>query len=392
MAQINAFSFTMPTSLRFGCGVLDELAKNPLPGKRLMIVAGGNSVKKYGTLDRIREMTAKKTESVFVFDGVPQNPTRECVMEGTRFARENGVDVVIGVGGGSSMDAAKGIAMMASNEGDLWDYVQIGTGKRLPFARPRLPLILIPTTAGTGSEGNKTAVITNSETKEKVGVRTDFPSAAYVDPELTLSVPARFTALQGYDAFCHLMEAFVSVKATMISDAWAVQGMRELLTWLPKAVANGDDIEARTHVMYAASLGGIVIGISSCSSAHTLEHALSGINPKVEHGAGLAMVADAFHGTVAKNAPRRYAEAAELLGIVTDGMSDPEKAETLNRKSREMREACGIGELRLRNYGFTSADIDALVEMTHVVAGGPLSRDRYLMTDDELAAVFEDSL
>lgn len=392
MSVMNSFSFNLPVNLRFGCGVLDELAKHELPGKRLLIVTGGKSVKANGTLDRILEMTAKKTEACFVLDGAIPNPTREWVMEGTEFARQHAVDVVLGVGGGSSMDSAKAIAAMIPNEGDLWDYVSVGSGKKQSMAHPMLPLIMIPTTAGTGSEGNKTAVITNMATNEKFGIRVGFASQSYVDPELTLSVPARLTALQGYDAMCHCMEALVSPKATPISDAWALQGVKELFAWLPAAVKDGRDIEARTHVMYAASLGGMVIFISSCTSAHTIEHALSGYQPNVEHGAGLAMIADAFHGKIASEAPQRYAEVAEALGLGAGASSLEAKAMSLVDALRDFREKCGIGNLRLRDYGYSENDIDRLVEMTHIVAGGPLSRDRYIMNDDELAEVLERSL
>lgn len=389
---MNKFTFNLPVNLNFGCGVMDELAKNPLPGKRLMIVTGGNTIKTNGTLDRVCEMTARKVDKTVILDQVPANPALSFVDNGAAVARENGIDVVIGLGGGSSLDAAKAIAIMGANSGSLWDYVSVGSGKGKSFENASLPFIAIPTTAGTGSEGNKTAVISNTETNEKIGVRTAFPYIAYIDPELTLSIPARFTALQGYDALCHCMEAYTGVKATPASDPLALQGIKEIFRWLPVAVKNGSDIEARTHVSWAASLGGMVIYLSSCSSAHVIEHMLSGIEPKVEHGAGLVMISHKFHTTIAEHAPERYAEIADALSLTHKGQTIREKALTFLDGLFDLQRSIGIDDLRLSDYGFNGSQIERMIDLIHVVAGGALSRDRYLMSDDELEQVLLGSL
>ena len=386
--MMEKFSFDLPVKLRFGCGTVDELQKQTLPGKRVLLVTGGNSIKKNGTLAHVREMAEPKCEAFFLFDDVKGNPTLDCVEQGTAFAKENHVDCVIGLGGGSAMDAAKSIAIMAVNEGSLWDYASVGSGKGRAFTQKCLPLILIPTTAGTGSEGNKTAVITNSKTGEKFGLRTDFASMGFVDPELTLSVPERFTAIQGYDALCHCMEAFLSVKANPISDAWALEGTRQVLEWLPKAVANGRDIEARYHVSYGAMLGGIVIYLASCTSAHVLEHAISALNPAVDHGMGLAIVSDAFHGKVAHYAPERYAELAAALGLTEEGMGVREQAQAFLDRLRRFRSEIHLGEVSLKDYGFVGSDVPGLIERTLVHAGGKLNRDRYCLSDEDLEDVF----
>ena len=392
MSGLDKFSFGIPADLRFGCGVMDELQKAQLPGKRVMIVTGGQTIRRNGTTDRLTEMVRNKTEQMILFDDVSANPSLTSVMNGAERARENQIDCVIGLGGGSALDTAKGIAAMAVNDGNLWDYTASGSGAGNKMGVKPLPMIAIPTTAGTGSEGNKTAVITDVERKEKIGIRTDFVHSAYIDPELTLSVPPQHTAEQGFDAFCHCLEAFLSVKANPISDLFALAGMKAIYQWLPHAVEQGTDIEARYNVSYGSMLGGMVLFLSSASGAHTIEHMLSGMNPGVTHGGGLAMIFDAFHAKIAANVPYRYAEAADALHITPASADETEKAESLLYALHDWKCKLGLDHLKLADYGFAADQIDEMVRMTHWVGGGPLTRDRYRLTDDDLAEIIENSL
>ena len=392
MSGLDKFSFGIPTDLRFGCGVMDELQKVSLPGKRVMVVTGGKTIRRNGTLDRLTEMVRSKTEQMILFDDVSANPSLTSVMTGAETARENHIDCVIGLGGGSALDTAKGIAAMAVNDGSMWDYTASGSGAGKKMSVKPLPMIAIPTTAGTGSEGNKTAVITDVERKEKIGIRTDFVHSAYIDPELTLSVPPQHTAEQGFDAFCHCLEAFLSVKANPISDLFALAGMKAIYQWLPRAVEQGTDIEARYYVSYGSMLGGMVLYLSSASAAHTLEHMLSGMNPSVTHGGGLAMIFDAFHAKMAANVPYRYAEAADVLGISAPDTDETVKAESLLYALHSWKNKLGLNNLKLADYRFSTDQIDEMIRMTHWVGGGPLTRDRYRLTDDDLAEILENSL
>ena len=392
MSGLYKFSFGIPVNIRFGCGVMDELQKASLPGKRVMVVTGGRTIRKNGTTDRLTEMIRNKADHIVFFDEVNANPSLSGVMKGALTAREERIDCVIGLGGGSALDTAKGIAAMAVNEGNLWDYTSSGSGAGITLKEKPLPLIAIPTTAGTGSEANKTAVITDTERKEKIGIRTDFAHSAYVDPELTLSVPPLHTAEQGFDAFCHCLEAFLSVKANPISDTLALSGLKDIYHWLPRAVEQGTDIEARYHVSYGSMLGGMVLFLSSASAAHTMEHMLSGMNPTISHGRGLAMIFDAFHAKMAANIPYRYAEAADALNLVSSTASETEKAQSLLRSLHDWKNSIGLGALHLSDYDFESSQIDEMIRMTHWVGGGPLTRDRYHLTDDDLVEIFEKSL
>lgn len=392
MGVFDSFSVDLPVKIRFGSGVMDEIQKNTLPGKRLILVTGGRTIRKNGTVDRLLEMVRNKAEFIEVYEDVCANPSLSSVMRGANIARENGVDCVIGLGGGSALDTAKGIAAMAYNEGTLWDYTASGSGSGKTFQNKPLPLIAVPTTAGTGSEANKTAVITDTDRNEKIGVRTDFPYASYIDPELTLSIPPLHTAEQGFDAFCHCMEAYLSVKANSFSDILAISGMKAIWKWLPVAVRNGSDIEARSQVAWGSLLGGMVLYLSSASAAHTLEHMLSGFNPAVSHGGGLAMIFDAFHQKESSEVPQRYAEIADFLQIGDQKLADSENAALLLTNLHEWKSQLGLNEKRLSDYGFSADQVERMVRMTHWVGGGPLTRDRYRLTDEDLSEILLDSM
>ena len=392
MSLIDKFNLDLPVKIHFGCGVMDDIQKSSLPGRRIMIVTGGKTIRSNGTADRLMDMLRNKTDEMILYDNVCPTPSLSSVMEGAGIARNHKIDCVIGLGGGSSLDTAKGIAAMAVNDGSLWDYTASGSGSGKSLAAKPLPLIAIPTTAGTGSEANKTAVITDYERREKIGVRTDFPTEAYVDPELTLSVPPKHTAEQGFDAFCHCFEAFLSVKANPMSDIFSAAGMRKIFEWLPAAVSSGSDIEARYHVAHGSMLGGMVLYLSSATAAHTLEHMLSGIDPRISHGGGLAMIFDAFHSKMAANVPQRYAQAADLLGIGSSERSDEAKAAALLDTLRRWKSGLGLDEMKLSSYGIDPGQTEEMVRMTHWVGGGPLTRDRYRLTDDDLAEILNNSL
>lgn len=164
------FNYYIPTRVLFGRGKLNELGDQNLPGKKALIVtSNGTSVKKYGYLDRVKEQLKKASATYLIFDKILPNPIKEHVMEGAALAKENGIDFIVGLGGGSSIDAAKAIAVMATNEGDYWDYISGGTGKGLPVPNDPLPIVAITTTAGTGTEVDPWTVTTKSETNEKIG-------------------------------------------------------------------------------------------------------------------------------------------------------------------------------------------------------------------------------
>lgn len=191
------FDFNNPTRILFGSGKLNELGNQPMPGKKaLLLMSGGKSAKVSGAYDRTLEQLHKAGVEVAEFAKVMENPVKEMVMEGAVFAKENGCDFIVALGGGAVLDSAVAVAAMTTNPGDLWDYVNGGTGKGQPLVNPGLPIVSITLTAGTGSEVNCWGVISNLETKEKIGFGYPelTPVLAVVDPELMKTVPAKYTA------------------------------------------------------------------------------------------------------------------------------------------------------------------------------------------------------
>ena len=191
------FDFYNPTRILFGSGKLCELGRQPMPGKNAMVlISNGKSTRANGYLDRTLRQLDAAGVGYAVFDGIMENPVKDAVMQGAAFARKNRCDFIVALGGGAVLDASTAISAMATNDGDLWDYVQGGTGKGRPLANAGLPVVTIATTSGTGSEINCWGVISNPETKEKIGFGDPrlVPVLAVVDPELMRTVPPAYTA------------------------------------------------------------------------------------------------------------------------------------------------------------------------------------------------------
>ena len=187
-----AFQYFVPTRILFGPGQVKTLHEQSLPGKKALIVTScGTSAKKNGYLDTVINELEQAGVSYALFDQVQPNPTRQNVMDGAACARENGCDFVLGLGGGSSLDASKAIAVMSTNSGDFWDYIHGGTGKAMAMQNPPLPIVIVTTTAGTGTEADPWSVITNEKTREKIGfgIESTFPYLSIVDPEIMATVP-----------------------------------------------------------------------------------------------------------------------------------------------------------------------------------------------------------
>ena len=379
------FSYYMPSRIFFGPGELNRLATEPLPGKKaLLVVSAGRSMKDYGYLDRVRELLQKNGVPSVVFDRILPNPLKSHVMEGAALARAEGCDFVVGLGGGSSIDSAKSIAVMAANDGDYWDYIHGGTGKGMPVLRTPLPVVAITTTAGTGTEADPFTVITKEETGEKIGFGCDgtFPVISIVDPDLMTSVPAHLTAYQGFDALFHSTEGYIAGCSTFMSDMYALKAIQLIGTYLPRAVKNGEDKEARTMVALANTLSGMVESTSSCTSEHSLEHALSGYHPKLPHGAGLIMVSLAYYRTFTADVPQRYIDMARALG-----RPDADKAADFVDALADLQKACGVDELKMSDYGVDGSDLRKYALHALDTMGGLFKVDPRRLTVEEITAI-----
>lgn len=386
------FNFNIPTRLIFGAGALNELHKWATLGKKaLVVVSNGKSTKVNGYLDRTVEELRKAGADHAVFDEIEPNPLKATVERGALAARKNGCDFIVALGGGSVMDASKAIATMATNDGDLWDYVCGGTGKGKPLAQAPLPIIAITTTAGTGSEVDEYGVITNPETHEKIGYGGDrrlFPVIAIVDPELMTTVPPRFTAYQGFDALFHSTETYINARANEMSDMVSSTAIKNIGANLAKAVADGKDIKARTAVAWANTMSGYAMVSGGCTSEHSLEHAMSAYHQELPHGAGLIMISLAYyrHFIEAHVCDERFVDMAKWLG-----KSDATKPEDFLTALADLQKACGVYGLKMSEYGIKPEEFGTLADNARSAMGGLFSGDRTDLSKEDCIRIYERS-
>lgn len=381
----------IPTHILFGAGQLNNLHTQTMPGKKaLIIISNGKSTRANGYLARTEEQLHKAGVETKVFDGVAPNPTVANSEAGAEAAREFGADFLVALGGGSVMDCSKAIALLATNSGELWDYVPIGTGKGQPIANKPLPIIAITTTAGTGSETDGCGVITKEDTNEKAFIMHPalFPCLAVVDAELMLSVPPLFTAFQGFDALFHSVEGFIAAGANLASDMKAREAIRNIAQYLPRAVKDGSDLEARTRVAFANTLSGAVMTLTLLTSEHGLEHALSAYHPNLPHGAGLIMISKAYFSYFVNRhaCDDRFIELARLLG-----MSEADKPEDFITALVRLQETCGVADLKMSDYGIKPDEFGKFMRNTREVMGIMFTADRVQMADEDIVQIFADS-
>ncbi|WP_195199927.1 iron-containing alcohol dehydrogenase [Faecalispora jeddahensis] len=386
------FNMYVPTRFVFGKGRLSELHQQKMPGKKAMIaISSGKSVRENGALSRTQEQLRLAGVETSVFDQIGSNPTRTAVMEGAKFARDNNCDFIVALGGGSVMDASKAIAMMAANDGDLWDYVGGKTGKGLPLQKDPLPIVCITTTAGTGSEADQWGVVTNEETNEKIGVGgydSSFPVLSIIDPELMASVPPKFTAYQGFDALFHSTEGYISAFASAMSDMYSLTAIENVGKYLVRAFRNGSDMEAREGMAFANTLSGVVMTVSVTTAEHSLEHAMSAYHPHLPHGAGLIMISKAFYEFfIEKRAcDDRFIRMAQALG-----MKDAKRPEDFITMLVRLQEDCGVADLKMSDYGITPDEFDKLAVNARETMGGLFAANPCEMTHEDCVEVFRKS-
>lgn len=386
------FSVYIPTRTLFGAGTLDNLHKQALPGKKAMVaISNGTSTKQNGSLDRTIAELTKADVGHAVFAGVEANPLKSTVMAGAAFAREHGCDFIVALGGGSVLDAAKAMAFMATNPGDVWDYIHGGTGKGQPMQSKPLPLICITTTAGTGSEADQWGVITNDETHEKIGFGGYdelFPVLSIVDPELMVTVPPKFTAYQGFDALFHSTECYISNMASLMSDMYALTAIENVNAYLPRAVKNGNDMEARERVAFANNLSGAVMTICSTTAEHSLEHAMSAYHQELPHGAGLIMISKAFYEFfIEKHAcDERFVKMARVMGMPQ--ANSPEDFITALAK---LQQDCGVADQKMSDYGIKPGEFDTLARNARETMGGLFLANPYELGHEDCIRIFEKS-
>lgn len=357
---MQTFSYHAPTKVLFGEGASDQIGSVVSNYGRNVAVIAGKTAGKSGLLTRILERLTAAGLKTAVFDNIEPNPTADSVDAGGEFARKHKADVILGVGGGSSIDAAKGIAITAVGGETIWDYVIGGKKAGASEMSSSLPVVIVSTTAGTGSEVTPGAVISNkrTQTKEVVVSPWIFPRAAIVDPSLTVTMSPALTAHTGIDALAQSIEGFVSVNSNPISDILALQSMVLISEALRSAVANGKDLQARSMMSLGATLSGMVIAQAGVGAAHALSLPLSA-RFGVGHGLAVAMVlAEVMAQNLAAN-PGKFAQIADALGSNVRNLLRDQAAEAAVRAVRQLVKDAGITQ-RLTDIGVAQGDLRRL--------------------------------
>lgn len=314
--KMKVFTYYMPVKVFFGEGELEKVGSLTRQlGSKALLVTGKKSMKKLGVTDKVIKLLRESSVDVTLFDEVSPNPTDKIVEEGAEVAKKGKSDVIIGLGGGSSLDVAKGISIIATHRGKLWDYIGEDKAKG-----EIIPIIAIPTTAGTGSETTPYSVFTKREIMRKDGLASfyTFPKIAIVDPVLMKSMPPELTADTGFDALAHAVEAYLSPLANPLSDALSFKAVRLIWKSLVEAVKNGDVLEVRGKMALASSIAGMAIAQAGVVAGHAFGMSIGGVLD-TSHGRTVGILLPHIMTHNLSEIPHKIAQLAGALNFSTTG-------------------------------------------------------------------------
>lgn len=377
--MIDFFEFQLRPRVLYKTGLVGELSHEiaALGARRALIVAD-EGVARAGLIDRVQAGIAGAVEVAGVFADVPPNSSVTVVERGAQYARERGADLLVAVGGGSPIDTAKAIRILLSHGGHLHDY----EGYNL-LTRPLVPMVAIPTTAGTGSEVTAWAIIRDEETHVKLAFASPFlaPDLAVLDPEMTRTLPPHLTAATGMDALTHAIEAFVGTNANLIGDSLALQAIDLIANYLRTATYSGDDLDARGRMLIASCTAGIAFssGGGSLGVVHALAHAVGGAFD-VHHGTANAILLPYGMQFNSIAVPTRYARIARALGVNVGGRAEEDVIADGVAAARALASDCGL-PTRLRDVGVSEEALPALAE-TALGDAALFTNPRPASTDD----------
>lgn len=373
------FNYNAPTEIIFGCGRINEvaeIAKNY--GKKVLLVTESMASPVAPIFSKVKDFLEAGGLEVAHFDGVIPNPTTDVVTAGATIAKASGAEVVVGVGGGSSMDTAKAIAVEATHPGTAWDYNCHTNGP----SDKTLPIIAISTTAGTGSQLTQCAVITKTADKDKSAIwhKNIFPKVAIVDPEATASMPKSVTAQTGFDAFCHNFEAYLSVNTSPIVEALALEAIKTVAVYLPKALADGTDMEARAKMAYVDSLGGYTNSNAGVTLPHGLGMQVGGHCPHVTHGQALAIIYPEFTRYTYPAAISKFAAVGRIFNPELEKETEETAAEKCCEEIDKFLQDIGLW-IGFEDLHVTKEDIREIADCGQVL-GDYLNNPRVATIDE----------
>lgn len=374
------FNYNLPVNLYFGRGRVKEIGSiTAVYGKKAFIVTGQNSTKKSGLLDRIINYLKAAGIETVVFDQVSQNPLTVTAEEGAKLAKASDCEVVIGLGGGSIMDCAKAIAFLSVNEGSINDYIF----NRL-ISDKALPIILVPTTCGTGSEGNGFAVLTNPDNGDKKSLRCNaiVANASIIDSECMMTMPRSILACVGFDALCHCMEAYLSKIAQPLTDMMSLCGIELIGKYLIPLYEGSSDPDAWDAISFASTLGGMVINTAGVTLPHGMEHPASGLK-NIVHGKGLAALTPVVMEASIEGCPEKFARISQYLG----GKDEKDCVEQIKKLLKQLDLTTTLSK-----QGIKEEDLDWMTENCIKVSAAGIAYHPVTFTKEEIKKLYQKAL
>lgn len=361
---MKAFDYFQPTEILYGAGRIQEVADVVSRfGTRCLIVSAPVEALR-SRYEQVRTLLEASGIQVEHFNGVVPNPTTDCVTEGANLAKAFKADVVLGIGGGSSMDTAKAIAVEATHPGSAWDYLFFKT----PPTDKTLPVVAVSTTSGTGSQVTQVAVMTETASKTKSAIYNSmiYPRVCIVDPELIETLPPYVTACTGFDAFTHAFESYIHINGTPYTDVLALEAIRLVVENLPTAVTDGSNKEARAAMAWADTLAGLCIANAGVTLPHGIGMTISGQCPQVAHGEALAVVYPEFTRFTYGSAVEKFARVGRIFNPELASVSDMEAAEQSCVEIDQFLKKINLW-LSLKGLGVTQDDVVAIADNSRVL-------------------------
>ena len=362
--MIKTFNYYQPTDIRFGWGRINDVGEIVSEfGKSCLMVTVPVFDALAPVFDKIKKSLEDAGVEVYHFEGVVPNPTTDSINQGTAMATENNIEVVLGIGGGSSIDTAKAISVGATHEGEAWDY-RLFSDKEI--TDKRLPIIAVTTTSGTGSQVTPVSVLTKRDVKSKFALVSKLlcPQVSIVDPQLMVTVPEHITASTGFDVFAHAFESYIHNDASVYTDMHALEAIRRVIEYLPIVLENGADKEARTEMAWADTLAGLCIANAGTTLPHGIGMAIGGHAPHVMHAEALSVMYPEFMEYTYKSAIEKFATVGRILDRSLENKSNQIAAE----------KSCEVMNKFLKNIGMW------------------FTLDELNVPEEELAAIADDTM